>query len=528
MKKTLLTIAAAMLSVVAFSQTQTWIKSIVAHETTVEFSDWAYNSPIATAADGSVYVTGTFNQDLTIGTDVLSHTGKSAFLAKYANTGDAIWAISLDGAATITAISATADGVVLAGVFADEVIVGSKDGNTQTINGMEENASEVSAFILRYDAAGNLKACKTIVPELNPDLRAIMNTDDPDYPYHMYDPIGGDTYFHPEQIEMVGEKIYLAANYTADEKISDELTLHGKVLNVFDFMYMDISSFAILSLDTDLSNAELIYNVSTSENLSYTQMEPQSLKFAVSNNKVYAAGSGYGTLALSGLQTGTIEFLLDEWEGMTENGMFIIDPDNGLKVFHATPTYRYNTINEISSISVNNGIMNLVGSYSACLPLDNTKTEDSYNETFFANYNLNNQAVSNVYVSGTKKGENEKEIVSGVIYDNGDTLVTTYVFCDKSKNEAIVKGSNLKITEDGMTSSSENCYTAASGNSIDEMYTVFASEGAYYLSPGYNTTETGVASVKANDNAVRKELINGHIYLIRNGERYNLLGVKQE
>ena len=522
MKKFLLTLAAVMLTVAGFSQTSAkWSKSIKAHESGVRFSDWAYNSPIAAAEDGSVYVTGTFDQDLTIGSDKLDHTGTSAFLAKYSNTGEALWAISLNGAATITAISATADGAVLAGVFAEEVIIGSKDGNTQTINGMEDAFDEVSAFILRYDAAGNLKAVKTIIPEIDPFYgQYLFPVEDWD-PFYLSEPV-----FNPQQIGMVGDRIYLSADYTADAKISEQLTLKGKVQDYYGFMYVDLFSSAILSFDTNLSDAELIYHVTSADD--YTMMEPKSLKFAVSNDKVYAAGSGYGTLAVSGKQTDTIEFSMDEWEGLTENGMFIIDPEKGVKVFHATATSRSNIINEINYISVNDGFMSLVGTYSACLPFDNTKTEDSYNETFSALYNLTSETVCGVNVSGTQKGANEKEIISGVRFDDNATYVATYVYCDALGSEAIVKGVNLNFTDSGVTSeAAAEIATAMSSKTAKDVFIVTADDGIYTVSLK-DLSSTAITKLIAEDNIVRKELIGGRVFLIKNGKRYNLLGIEQK
>ena len=336
MKKLLLIIVATMFAVSGYSElpnTLSWSSEVQAHATDVKYGAWAQTSPIAAVSDGTVYVTGTFDQEITLNplNTALVPVAKSAFLAKYGKDGNALWAVALQGAATITAVSADENGVVVAGVFADEVKVGSEGSEGTTITGMADNANEVSAFILRYDASGKLLASKVIVPELDEEL---VNS-------FMYFPEGDDTYFKPSQVQLDGEKVYLSAKYSAVNKLSDALTLNGSAVNVFDFMYMDIASMAIVSFDTNLENPELVYDVKTSEALSYNQMEPTSLTFTVADGKVWAAGSGYGTLVVCGQQTGTLEYIMDG-EGNNEYGMFIINPVKGVEVFHAQATDRSN------------------------------------------------------------------------------------------------------------------------------------------------------------------------------------------
>lgn len=524
MKKILLTFVAAAFAVAGFSQPAVkWTGSIQAHEESVGINDWNIFSPISAAEDGSVYMTGSFDQDLTIGSDVLDHTGMSSFLARYSNTGEALWAVSFNGAAAVTAISSFDDGVVLAGVFAGDVILGSKDGNTRTISGMADNDNAVSAFILRYDANGNLKAVKAIVPEINIDLQmeALMSD-------IMYFPEPMDTYILPNQIEKAGDSIYVSVSYTSIEKISDNLTLTGKVLNVWDFMYMDITSAAIISFDLNLTDAALVYDVATADadHIGYMQMQPESLRFAVSNGKVYAAGSGFGSLEVTGQKSGIMNFDIDDF-GNIENGMFIIDPENGIKEFHATPTDRMNTDSEINYISVKDNIMRLVGTYSACLPFDNTKTESSYNETFVAMYDLNSQTVRHALTSGTEKGENELEIVTGAKFEENTTWVTTVVFCDKYDNQSIVKGISLNASDAGITANSNSIITAMDGKVANDFYAVSAKDGAYTISLMYDDPAS-VNRIKAEDGIVRKELVGGRIFLVKNGIRYNLLGVEQQ
>ena len=79
------------------------------------------------------------------------------------SNGNALWAVGLRGAATITAITTDEqNNVYVAGTLADAVEVGSTDGKAQTVNGKAgEVENQVSSFIAAYSAEGALKATKS-------------------------------------------------------------------------------------------------------------------------------------------------------------------------------------------------------------------------------------------------------------------------------------------------------------------------------------------------------------------------------
>ena len=132
-------------------------------------------APTAVDNAGNVFATGQFTQPISIGSAFLEPIANSAYLAKYDAEGNALWAVALRGAATITSIATDeANNVYIAGTLADAVEVGSTDNSkVQTISGKPgEIAYHVSSFIAAYNADGVLQATKVIWSEANADVAA--------------------------------------------------------------------------------------------------------------------------------------------------------------------------------------------------------------------------------------------------------------------------------------------------------------------------------------------------------------------
>ncbi|MCD8317512.1 MAG: hypothetical protein LUC45_01040 [Paraprevotella sp.] len=217
-----------------------------------KIEDLYLTAPTAISADGSVYATGTFTQDLVIGSTFLSPIATSAYLAKYDADGNSLWAISLQGAATITSITTDeSNNVYVAGVFADEVVVGSTDGQTQTITGKPDEVNQVSSFIAAYSAEGALKATNVIWSEANAEIASSG----------LYFPQEGFPYMTINHIEANNGKLYASATYTGDVTI-DDMQWKGRYINILDVMYDDLISAGIFSLDVSaLDNAESVAQV---------------------------------------------------------------------------------------------------------------------------------------------------------------------------------------------------------------------------------------------------------------------------
>ena len=162
MKKLLLSLVALVATMGAFAQEVGWNKSF-----TPVAEDNTPTPVVAQAGDGSVYVAVqrgidfNFAGKLVAGPEIVG----SGVIVKYDKAGAEQWAVTLDGAASVTAVTADADGTLYAaGVYSDEVIVTAADGSTAKLTG------EVSAFILKLSADGKVVAQKTLAATADADL----------------------------------------------------------------------------------------------------------------------------------------------------------------------------------------------------------------------------------------------------------------------------------------------------------------------------------------------------------------------
>ena len=111
MKKILLVIVAVVANITVqaqvFKQAAKWSKTL----TPVTEAKKLGGTKTAVAADGSVFTTGTYNNDLTFGSSYLDPDGLTpAYLAKYSADGKELWAVGLVGNSLVHAITTDANG----------------------------------------------------------------------------------------------------------------------------------------------------------------------------------------------------------------------------------------------------------------------------------------------------------------------------------------------------------------------------------------------------------------------------------
>ena len=294
MKKFLLMFVAVVASLTAQAQlsntTATWSKSIT------PVTDATKLSGIHTviAADGSVFVTGTYNQDVTFGASSLDPDGLTpAYLAKYDANGNEKWAVGLVGNSLITDIATDADGnVYLLGTLAEDVTFESVDGNSQSVQGMKVDGALTptrrAAFIAKYDKDGNLKVVRTIEAATN------------------YSIVSPDTYFdnlaqvQPTALAVSNGKVYVALRHDGDV-IIDNVAWKGRYNFAFGFMHVDNHSVGIMSLKAeDLMSATSVADFGAKEVLTNDgTYNATDVSLTAANGTVYAAFVGYGKLALN-------------------------------------------------------------------------------------------------------------------------------------------------------------------------------------------------------------------------------------
>ena len=294
MKKVLFSLLATLAVSVLSAQTTSntlWTASL----TPVSEASQLGQTHVTVAADSSVIVTGTYNQAFSFGSKSVANDDAmtSAYIAKYDKQGSALWIATLYGSAYVRDLTTDTKGNVYAvGAFADEVTCTGADGKATTITGMPDEQALASGFIARLTADGAFSAIRTVYPTVNASISGS----------ELYYPESGDMNFLPQQVRVSGGKVYVVAQYTGNVSL-DNVSWPGSYLNVFDFMYSDLSSFGIMALSADdlteaTSVAYLQAKGDGDANLTSMQENPQSCRIAVDGSSVYAAFTGKGNEVL--------------------------------------------------------------------------------------------------------------------------------------------------------------------------------------------------------------------------------------
>ena len=175
----------------------------------------------------SLYATGNF--DTAFG-DMSPLTTSDAFIVKYNKGLAEEWKVQLMGSVTVTAMLADGDGgIYVAGTYADEVEVGSTDGNTKTITGYEEYGEPVetksASFVAHYNGAGVLQGVGTIIPEQDQRINDYV-AENPDGVFPLL-----DTYCHITKLVEVDGKILAAADLCGVIKNGSESAVSGSLFD---------------------------------------------------------------------------------------------------------------------------------------------------------------------------------------------------------------------------------------------------------------------------------------------------------
>ena len=459
----------------------------------------------ASAADGSVYVSSTYNKAFTFGgKEVADPEGlTSACIVKYNEKGQEQWAVALEGSAVVYALDTDADGTLYAaGSYIDVVKYTGTDGTTGELAG---GADAHSAFVAKISKDGKVESVKTIAPVIN---AAILES-------FMYFPEPNYVYVTPNNIQIDGEKVYVSATYTADV---EELGWKAAYLNVFDFMYMENKSTGIFSLDkANLANPTSVATVQNTENISYNQYYPEALDFTAENGTVYVGFFGFGNLTLAtpaGNKDFTFGISADE-SGNKEHAFVLatIGSDVNAKVFntemHAKDAKPYNVFMDIAGDNLLIG-----GTYYGQMPFDTSKNSGELaSDVFMTSVNK-----ADVSVNWTVVGAKQAEATCMAASEETAILSTT---ANEFFEVNIADGEVLR-TEPQMLDDAD-AY-AAICQSI-----VYRSEGKVYVKGRFNSSANAIEDVKTP--SLQSE---GHSYnmagqrvgknykgiVIKNGKKY--------
>ncbi len=427
-----------------------WTKSL----TPVDKADQLGDTHTTVGADGAVFTTGTYNQDLTFGKSTLVNDDKitSAYVAKYNADGSEAWMAGLLGMSVIRTLDTDNEGnLYVAGNLADKVTFYSADGNNQVAQGIEGVTVPSAAFVAKYDKDGNLKALRTIIPVADATVSGSG----------LYSPEAGDLYFTPAKLMVSAGKVYISASYTGDLTL-DNLKWEGRYLNVFDFMYSDIESVGILSLNaSNLGDAASVANLQAKDDLVSVQQNPESVCFTVDGNTVYAGFVGKGTETLT-TPTGTTELVMqlpNDETGNVEHAFILakINADaTNAKVFHVAMHDRSYGTDKVRAMALDGGKLYVAGSFYNQLGFDTNKTSTGCADLFVANLNPDDFHVNWAAADGYDEGDVSKneEALHAMLVNNGKVFLAGV---DRTKTGHVTNHAlTYNVSADGVLTPADN------------------------------------------------------------------------
>lgn len=426
MKKTVLTFLAwggCLLASAQPTTTPAWSEAISGVE---KAEDVYRTAPIATTVGGDVILTGSFTQTLVFGNSFLEPIANSAYLAKYSAAGAPQWAVSLAGAATITAVTTDADdNVYIAGVMADQVVFGSTDGQTATLEGRKADdgsweTSLSSSFIAKYDKDGALKLTRTFVPAADP---ALVTTG-------LYFAFDGDLFFKINHLQADKDKVYASALYTG-QTVAGDLTFSGTAMDMFGWGYMDLRAAGVFSLSAEtLEAGEKLLELKTTDAMTNAlQHEANAVNFTVDNGTVYAACIGYGNLTLTTPAGSTdYSFVVPNSDEVTYD--HIVTSINGSQVnTKVFPQPELETISKstLGGMQTYGNDLYIAGSYNEKLTFAPAVTSTNATDLYVVKFNKETLDVAEAYTSSfDEEGSNQNQeiftslfVAKGTVYLNG-------------------------------------------------------------------------------------------------------------
>lgn len=457
MKKTLLIATLGMLSLGVQAQSteqQSWSAQLTGVSTVDELY---LQAPVCVDAAGSTYTTGQFTQPITVGSTTLEPIANSAYLAKYQADGTAAWAIGLSGAATITSVTADENNnVYIAGTFTDVVLVGSTDGNTQEIKGAEDEPNKTASFIAAYNANGELQAVRAFLAQTSEE---ITNSG-------MYFPEAGYPYISISNLKASNGKLYASATHTGTLQL-DGMTWNGMYLNVFDFMYSDLESGGIFSVNaSDLTGAASVAHIEVAEQLQYTQMGFENLDFTVDNGTVYLCFVANGKVKYDAAgKSDEITLTYDDL-GSFEHAYIVSsikDETVNTKVFHADAHSESAAYNRIGALKVEGDNLYIGGTFFQQLAFNNEQTHTDGTDLFVAALNKETLDLQWSHVSGLSEGDSKyfSENFNTMTVNNGTVSVYGYVLQDQDNEKTITSPLAYRFSNSG--AANENATVLTTG-----------------------------------------------------------------
>ena len=482
----------------------TWTDNLT---TTTEAKDLTRAAAMAVDNEGNSIVTGSFTKDLEFAASYLEPVANSAFIAKYDKAGAKKWAAGLAGAATVTTVATDADGNVYAtGVFADQVAIKDASGETKaTITGMADKVDKVSGFIVKYDKQGAYVASKTILAESDAEIAAldVIGLLNPSFTAKKLVVDGNKLYLSASYKGNVAlDGVTLQGKYACSDDLlySDETTMC-----VLSFDGADLANASIVSVlgATEQLTNEATYNT---EDVNFAINDGKIyVAYVASGKDMTLTAAGKDTKIETAYEASATEhaYVLAAIDGDQVT----------TQVYHSVATDNSNTLNTIDEMAYQKGKLYLAGSFNQALPFDNTISYlggcDAYAACLDAESLSKNWAVASAFDEGDAK--HKAEIISGMLVDEDEVTLVGWVentyhrtieaplgYQINTKTPAMQKGEQVLIT-----SVAENgnyaLYQTDNVKGSDEDKTT---EGTYSYIFYNNAESSGISKVLADDNTI--------------------------
>ncbi|MDO5761201.1 MAG: hypothetical protein Q4P12_00925 [Bacteroidales bacterium] len=385
-------------------------------------------TPVVFSPDGTtVYQTGLYDDMVMIGDDILENIATSAFISAVDNKQDKpLWTVGIKGAAHITAITATDDAIFVAGTFADDIILGSRDFNEVSLTGTSLSHDMVNGFMAKYSSAGNLIAAKALMPQENSA-------------YADKETYESDLSISPTAITVMGERAYVSFVYLGGYSI-DDIKVDGTLKSSFGFW--DNACAAVISASaTDLSATETVLDMRNSAAVNENGMRPQSICLTTDGKALYVATFACGSNDITiGSEKSNVSFFVSEEE--QEYGAAIITIRDGkadIKKINAANSSRAYVSNKINSMTIAGDELYMAGHVSTPLPFSDALVPDLWTDQFAVCLNTADMSSKWAYITNAKRddiatsnGKYRESIgaaLSGNIYS---VIGATNFSCDQS------------------------------------------------------------------------------------------------
>lgn len=397
-------------------------------------------APVAIAPDEStVYQAGLFDQMTMIGNDILDPIATSAFISAVDNKQDTpLWTIGITGATHIKFITATNEAVYVAGTFADDITLGSKNGNTMELSGTTDSHESVNAFIAKYTSAGNLEVAQVIMPHKNSAHAG-------DESYY------SDLSVEPTALQLFNGNVYLSFNYLGGYTTGD-INVDGNLKSSYGLY--DNRCCAVLSFsETDLTGARQWIDIRNASDVNEDGMCPQSICLTADEASLYVASFLSGDNRIDfpyKAESQTVALDHNENEQVYAAEIITIDKSGAYKCVSkkATPSSRAFVMNDIASMKVAGGELFIAGNVSTPLPFKDELVPDLWADQFAACLSTSDLSCKWASITGAKRDDMattndkyRKSIAADVKDGTLTVLGTTNFTCDATGTAPAYNGS---------------------------------------------------------------------------------------